>query len=291
MDQYTLTRSVEKLKELYRLEKITVVADRGLNSGKNLEYLCEGGHDFAISYTLKRSPDAFKALVWQSEGWKDRLDPETGNLSFRSKVVDQVLDVKVTADPEEKKKGTPKKYAKKKIPGRVHLTWSAKRAAKDRGNRERILERLKKRLDKPYQLKAAMKRGCNQYMQMELETEDWKLDEAKIEESARYDGYYAIITNNLSLSTDEVIKIYGGLWKVKESFRILKTDLRACPVFVWTDEHIQGHFAFCYVILCLLRYLQYLWNEDHTESISAANLMEAIRDPLALFRENSRTIS
>lgn len=286
MDQNTLTRSVEKLKELYRLEKITVVADRGLNSGKNLEYLCEGGHDFVISYTLKRSPDAFKALVWQSDGWKDRLDPETGNLSFRSKVVDQVLEVKVPIEPEEnppeKKKGRPKKYAKKKIPVRIHLTWSAKRAAKDKGDRERILERLKKRLDKPYQLKAAMKRGCNQYLQMELETEDWKLDEAKIEESARYDGYYAIITNNLGLSTDEVIKIYGGLWKIEESFRILKTDLRACPVFVWTDEHIQGHFAICYISLCMMRYLQYLWNEDHAESISAAHLMEAIREPLAV---------
>jgi len=81
---------------------------------------------------------------------------------------------------------------------KIHLTWSSRRAAKDKADRERMLERLKKRLDKPYQLKAALRRGCNQYLEMELDTENWKLDESKIIEAARYDGYYAIITNNLS---------------------------------------------------------------------------------------------
>lgn len=86
-------------------------------------------------------------------------------------------------------------------------------------DRERVLEKLRKRLDKPYQLKAAIRRGSNQFLQMELDTDDWKLDEAKIEEATRYDGYYAFITNNQSLTTEHVIKIYSGLWKIEESFR------------------------------------------------------------------------
>jgi transposase len=286
MDQSTLTKSVDKLKALYRLDRITVVADRGLNSGSNLEYLCEGGHDFVISYTLKRSPDAFKELVWGVDGWQDTVDRETGEISFRSKTIEQALEVKVPVHPEanptEKKRGRPKKYNIEKIPVKIHLTWSAKRAAKDRSDRERMLERLRKRLDKPYQLKAAVKRGCNQFLQMELDTADWKLDEAKIAEAARYDGYYAVITNNLNLSTEQVSTIYGGLWKIEESFRILKTDLRACPVFVWNDEHIKGHFAMCFISLCILRYAQYLLGEAHQESVSAARIMEAIHEPLVL---------
>ena len=286
MDQNTLTRSVEKLKSLYRLEKITVVADRGLNSGSNLEYICKGGHDFVISYTLKRSPDSFKELVWNDDGWQDIVDLATGEITSRSKIVEQTLEVKVPIDKDdgsaEKKRGRPRKYDIKKIPVKIHLTWSAKRAAKDRSDRERILERLKKRLDKPYQLKAAVKRGCNQFLQMELDTDNWKLDEMKIEEAARYDGYYAIITNNLTLSTDQVSKIYGGLWKIEESFRILKTDLRARPVFVWNDEHIKGHFAMCFISLCMLRYVQYLLENSIGKSVSAAQIMEAIQDPLIL---------
>jgi len=286
MDQSTLTRSVEKLKSLYRLDKITVIADRGLNSGSNLEYLCEGGHDFVISYTLKRSPDTFKQLVWNKDGWQDKVDPETGEISFQSKVVEQTLEVKVPLAPEdsstEKKRGRPKKYSKEKIPVKIHLTWSAKRAAKDKSDRERMLEKLRKRLDKPYQLKAAIKRGCNQFLQMELDTNGWRLNEAKIEEAARYDGYYAVITNNLNLSTEQVSTIYGGLWKIEESFRILKTDLRACPVFVWNDEHIKGHFAMCFISLCILRYAQYLLGEAHKENASAARIMDAIHEPLVL---------
>lgn len=286
MDQSTLTQSVENLKNLYRLDKITVVADRGLNSGSNLEYLCKGGHDFVISYTLKRSPDAFKELVWKGDGWRDVIDPDTGKTTFRSKVVEQSLEVKVPIVRDEttteKKRGRPKKYTNENIPVKIHLTWSAKRAAKDRSDRERMLERLRKRLDKPYQLKAAIKRGCNQFLQMEIDTEDWKLDEAKIEEAARYDGYYAVITNNLDLSTEQVSRIYGGLWKIEESFRILKTDLRARPVFVWNDEHIKGHFAMCFISLCILRYAQYLLEEVEGKSISAAQIMQAIQDPLVL---------
>ena len=286
MDQSTLTKSVEKLKELYKLDKITVVADRGLNSGKNLEYLYNGGHDFVISYTLKKSADAFKELVWNEEGWEETVDKETGEITFRSKIVKHNLEVKVPIDTNElitiKKRGRPKKYTIENIPVNIHLTWSAKRAKKDRSDRERILERLKKRLDKPYQLKAAIKRGCNQFLEMEVDTKDWKLDEAKIEEAARYDGYYAIITNNLDLSTEEVSKTYGGLWKIEESFKVLKSDIRACPVFVWNDEHIKGHFGMCFISLCMLRYAQYLLEVEEEKSISANRIMESIQEPLAL---------
>lgn len=286
MDQSTLSRSVERLKALYNLEKITVVADRGLNSGTNLEMLVNGGHDFVISYTLKRSSQDFKSLIWDEEGWALTYDSESGELVSTSKIVGQMLEVKVpitqAEEPEIKKRGRPKKYNVETIPVNIHLTWSAKRATKDRSDRERMLERLRKRMDKPYQLKAAIKKGCNQYLQMELDTNNWQIDEAKIEEAARYDGYYAIITNNLTLGTDKVSKIYGGLWKIEESFRILKTDLRARPVFVWSDNHIRGHFAMCYISLCIMRYAQHVLKKAHGESVSAAQIMDAIHEPLAI---------
>jgi len=92
----------------------------------------------------------------------------------------------------------------------------------------------------------------------------------------------AVITNNLELDTQSVCKIYGGLWKIEESFRILKSDLRARPVFVWSDEHIKGHFAMCFISLCMLRYAQYLLETEKHVSVSARTIMEAIREPLVL---------
>ncbi len=286
MDQNTLVDAVNNLKAVYRLDKITIVADRGLNSGANLNYLVENEHDFVISYTLKRSSADFKALVFAADSWTLVLDETTGELVSKSKIIDHQLDVKVPLDPAKqetvKKRGRPRKYEIKTHAVKIHLTWSAKRAAKDRMDRERILERLRQRLDKPYQLKAAIRRGSNQYLQMELDTKNWQLDEAKIEEAARYDGYYAVITNKLSLDTEAVVKIYSGLWKIEESFRVLQTDLRACPVFVWNDEHVKGHFAMCFIALCIVRYTQYLLERHQGRSVSAAYIMSAIRDPLAL---------
>jgi transposase len=74
---------------------------------------------------------------------------------------------------------------------------------------------------------------------MDLDSQDFTLDERRIEEAARYDGYYAVVTDRLDMSTEEAMEIYRGQWKIEESFRVLKTDLRARPVFVWTDEHIN----------------------------------------------------
>ena len=288
MDQSTLTKSVERLKELYHLEKITVVADRGLNSGSNLGYLCSQNHDFVISYTLKKSTQEFKDLALDPTGWTStEVNKETGEILSMEKEVVQSIEYKTlipqntvaTGEPSLKKKGRPRKYEVHTVSVKIHLTWSAKRAAKDRGDRERMLERLNKKLDKPYQLKASVKRGVNQFLEMQLETDDWKISEEKVRESEKYDGYYAIITNNLELTTKQAVGIYRGLWRIEESFRILKTDLKASPTFVWTDQHIQGHFALCFLALTVMRYLQYRIMEAGGEQISANELMEVIDHP------------
>lgn len=285
MDQNTLTRAVEKLKAKYHLEKIVIVADRGLNGGENLEFLCREGHDFVISYTLKRSSQELKAMALDPDGWSVTTDEKSGEILGKSKILEQVLKVKVPKTEEEsivlKKRGRPRKYELVEIPVKIHLTWTAKRAAKDKADRERMIDKLKKRLDRPYQLKADLKRGRNQYLKLDVDTQSCCLDEERIAEAQKYDGYYAVITNNLDYSTEEVSNIYGGLWQIEETFRVLKTDLQARPVFVWSDQHIQGHFMLCYLCLSILRYAQYLLLHEKNEKVSASKIMDAFRSPLA----------
>ncbi|GAP39085.1 IS1634 family transposase [Flexilinea flocculi] len=283
MDQTTLTKAVEKLKRLYNLDKITIVADRGLNSGTNLEFLYNSGHDFVISYTLKKSPQAFRNLVFNDTDWKEIRDNKTGEVLSKSKISEEYLEVHVPIDNSKKtdtpkKRGRPKKYDMMRVPVKIHMTWTKERATKDRLDREQLLAKLGKRLDKPYQLKADMRRGCNQFLAMELDTSDWMIDNAKVAESERFDGYYAYITNNLDLDTAKVTGIYRGLWKIEESFRVLKTDLQARPVFVWNDAHIRGHFLLCYLCLCIIRYIQFLWNQQYKTSISAEDIMRSVRE-------------
>ncbi len=75
-------------------------------------------------------------------------------------------------------------------------------------------------------------------------------------------------------------EIYKGSWKIEESFRVLKKNLNACPMFVRDDEHVKGHFVMCYVSLSLTRYIQYLIKTKGTASTEL--IMQAITDPVAL---------
>ncbi len=297
MDQNTLVDSISKLKAVYGLEGITIVADRGMNANDNLLFLHGGGYHFVVSYTLKRSKQEFRdAVLNDGTPWEvEHFDAKTGQLTYASKVLKQTVDAKVELTAEEvemlkiqrkleKKRGRCPKYRKEKIEANVHVTYSMKRADKDAGDRNRMIERLKSKLEDPGKLKAAMKRGGNQYLQMDMDTDGATLDEAKILDAARFDGYYAVVTDRLELTTDEVMAIYRGQWKIEESFRVLKTDLQARPVFVWTDGHIKGHFAMCYVSLCIIRYLQYYMQEKGMDVLSAEEIMKAICDPLVLLQ-------
>ena len=295
MDQNTLADSISRLKGLYGLNGITVVADRGMNANDNLLFLHGGGYHFVISYTLKRSRQEFRDAVFGDDTpWAvERYDSETGQLAYASKVLKQSVSAKVELTPEEvealkvqrkleKKRGRCPKYREEKIDAHVHVTYSQKRADKDAGDRNRMLERLKAKLENPGKLKAAMRRGGNQYLQMDMDTENATLDERKIVEAARFDGYYAVVTDRLELTTEEVMVIYRDQWKIEESFRVLKTDLQARPVFVWDDNHVKGHFAMCYLRVCIMRYLQYLMAENSMVVLSAEEIMRAISQPRAL---------
>ncbi len=66
-------------------------------------------------------------------------------------------------------------------------------------------------------------------------------------------GYYSIVTSELKLSDSEIIKIYRGLWEIEESFKIIKSEFRARPIFASTEEHIDAHFLICFVSLLIFR--------------------------------------
>ena len=280
MDQQTLETAVKELKHRYRLDKIVVVADRGLNGQDNLVHLLREGHSFVFAYTLKRSSVALQTLALDQFNWKiTAVDKNTGEVLRMEKVLEQNMDIKVELTDEEKAelighRGRPRQYKTIEIPVSIHLTWTAERAKKDRQDRERVLAKVRSMLERPGAIKQSVKRGKNQYLDINIDTGTVGLDESKIAHQAKFDGYYAIITNEKDYSTDKVCQLYGGLWKIEESFRVLKTDLAASPVFVWRDDRVLGHFTLCFMALCFIRYAQYLLEESGKGSISAAVLMD-----------------
>ena len=86
------------------------------------------------------------------------------------------------------------------------------------------------------------------------------LDEDKVSEDAKYDGYFCLITSEIDYDYKKILEVYGSLWKIEESFRITKNELETRPIYLSTESHINGHFIICFVALLVIRMLQYKMN-------------------------------
>jgi len=99
-----------------------------------------------------------------------------------------------------------------------------------------------------------------------------------IDDEMVYDGFYAVCSN-LEGDSSEIIKINKGRWKIEECFRIMKTELKARPVFLSRDDRIKAHFLTCYLALLIYRLLEKRLNQRFTcsEIITALRSMRFIR--------------
>lgn len=293
MDQNTLTDSILELEELYGFKNITVVADRGMNSADNLIFISDNSHHFVVSYTLKKASKDIKDKCLGGDWTHIEYDELTGEITYASKTIGTKVCAKILMTQEEyeqtkkeriekKIKGAYPKYKTVEIPANIHVTYSKKRAMKDKSDRDRAIEKAKKRASSKSSVNSSIRYGVNKYLKLELDGSSIELNTEKIREEEKYDGYYAVITDKMEMSVDEAMDIYKGQWKIEECFRILKTDLEARPVFVWTDDHIKGHFIMCYVCLCIIRYIQYMMKDNNMEVMSAERIMNCIKDPVVV---------
>ena len=101
------------------------------------------------------------------------------------------------------------------------------------------------------------------------------LNTNKINEDLSYAGYNLLVTPELDKSAQEIYEVYHGLWRIEESFRIMKTYLEARPVYLQKEESIYGHFLICYLSLVVLRLLELkVFNDE----LSSSELISFIRE-------------
>ncbi|TFZ39136.1 IS1634 family transposase [Soehngenia longivitae] len=255
-DFKTLVPVIEKLKKTYGIKKIIITADRGLNSKQNLAYLKSEGYDYVMAYKIRSSSRAVKEMVLgddykeESSEFKWKLCKFENTVSYQGEKV--------------------------KLEDNMLITWSLKRAQKDRKDRERLIEKSKKLVESPSALKAEMKKGGKKYVQLSLAIEEpLRFNEKQKEIDEKFDGYYGIQFSDKSLSPEKVLDIYNGLWKIEESFKVLKSNLEARPIYVWTESSIKGHFVMCYLALVLERYLEYKLRQKGID-LSTEKIQEAI---------------
>ena len=252
----TLYPVIKDLKEKYKLKKVIVAADRGLNSGKNLLLLKELGLDYVMAYKLKGAKKEIKEKLFE--------DGYTIEKEFKYKLIEYVKEIRVDGKAE-------------KIQDNLLLGYSEKRDKKDKADRQRLLDKADKLLNNPSMMKQELKKGGKKFIKVTKGNLDIELDVKQIEEAEKMDGFFAIEYSQKELTGREVREIYGSLWKIEDSFRVLKTNLEARPIFVWSEKRIRAHFLICYLALVIERYLEKLL-KDNNVNLSTAKIQEAIRN-------------
>lgn len=255
----TLEPILLKLKEKYGLKNVIITADRGLNSKSNLARIRNLGFNYVMAYKIRSSSKELEKVIFNNKDYR-KLN---NNIYAKEHLITQ--EVKLN----------DKKYS---FNDKLLITYSAKRAQKDRADRERLVDKAIKLSEKTSYVKSELKKGGKKYLNINISNGDVELNEQRITEDSKYDGYYAIVSSEHGLNDQEIIDIYTGLWKIEESFRVLKTNLKARPTFVYSENSVRGHFLVCFIALIIQRLLEYklrLKNIDYSTKIIQDSIKSA----------------
>jgi len=83
------------------------------------------------------------------------------------------------------------------------------------------------------------------------------INQDAIDKDLRFAGYNLLVTSEIKMTDEDIYSTYHNLWRIEESFKIMKSDLDTRPVFLQKEDSIKGHFLICYLAVLLERILQF----------------------------------
>lgn len=261
---------IERIKREYEDCRIIFVADRGLNTSDNIYWLNGDNKSdvnerdgYVYGQTIRGADAEFKSFVL-SGGYKTDIIYDDGDkvtFKHKSRIYPKELHVNVT-------KPGSKKPAKKsvKVDQKQMVYYSEKYAKKQKADRDAMIARANDLIKYPKKYDRVTAKGSAAYVKNIafdkstgeiIDGRSLELDMEKINEEEKYDGYYSIVTSELQMKDEEMRKVYRGLTKIEDSFKITKTFFESRPVYVRTNDHIDAHFATCFLALVLERLLEH----------------------------------
>jgi len=227
---HTLIPALKRLREKYNVKNVVYVADSGMFNKNNLaelDNLEQEKINYIVGARIKNLP---KLLT------KQILKP-----SNYTKINDEI---KVATFEHNNRK--------------LVVSYSAKRARKDAHDREKGIEKLRKKLAKSKSVKTQLSnQGYKKYLTITGES-SININEEKIKEDAKWDGLKGLIVDkHNNLRNEEILQQYSNLWQVEESFRITKHDLKIRPVYHFKKERVKAHLAISFMAYSLVRHLEY----------------------------------
>ncbi|SEA68693.1 Transposase [Arachidicoccus rhizosphaerae] len=206
----TMLPIVDAFVAQFKLKDFVVVADSGLMNKKNIKLLEDAKYKYILGARIKNGPVCL-------QNWILSLDK-----------TESVF------------------YDKKLEKSRLIIGYSAKRAKKDKYNREKGIKRLKAAFKTGKVTKENInKRGYNKFLEI-ADDVTIKISDAKIQEDEKWDGLKGYLTNT-DLPAQQVYEQYNGLWVVERAFRIAKGTIELRPMFHFSPKRIEAHVTICFV--------------------------------------------
>ncbi len=270
-EKITLRPTLKNTKSNFGIDRTIVVADRGLNTSDNIFFLAGKNDDksnkdgYVYGQSVLSSDKEFKEWVLnQNEYITDIFTEDGEEIYFKHKSRIYAKTIQIERDGKRKNKYTV--YQKQMV------YYSKKYADKQKYERDLVIAKAKDLINNPGKYTRATSVGAAGFINNisfdkttgEVIYKDLSLNIDKIKELEKFDGYYSIVTSEKDLSDKEIRDIYSGLWKIEETFKITKSDLKTRPVYVWTKEHIEAHFLTCFISLVILRLLQQKTNYKYS---------------------------
>ena len=262
-----------------------VVADKGMMSYYNILRIRKDRNGYVISQSIRKSDRDTVDFALKDEGWRDTVDKESGEVVYRVKERTIPRTASSYGDVDGKRHSGA--YNERQI-----FVWSKKYAERAKHDRQKAVDKAREaegRRSKDYK---DSNYGKNKYLvksaivggkSVEADAFEYVFDEDRLREDEKLDGYYIICTNvvgadpinkeqpsdkcwyskdgfltfNREVTAEEIVDIYGGLWKIEETFKVSKTGMiNLRPVFHSRQDRIRAHFLLCFVSLVIERLLE-----------------------------------
>lgn len=255
-EQTTLKPIEQRIMRDYEKSKFVVCCDAGLSSFANRQFNSIQGRAFITVQSLKKMKDFQKQWALEPKGWKLQGQSKIYNL-------DDIL-----ADPEAEAKYLNSVFYKERwfnedgLEQRYIVSFSLKYKLYQEALRTEHIERAQKIIERG----GLRRKGSNDpsrfVSQLYFDDEGVICDESlaylnqqRIQDEASYDGFYCVATN-LEDPAEVILKANRQRWEIEESFRILKSEFKARPVYLSRDDRIMAHFLICFMALYIFRILE-----------------------------------
>lgn len=279
-------------------------ADAGLGSFNIRKFNSLGGRAFIVTQSVKKLSDVLKEAIFEGGDYRLLSDDSPVSLSamkefdrfaeknrplyedFAYKVIpaDHVVDLGLYEEKQYKNGKTKLVKATGVLKQKVIVTFSRKMMEYQRMVRNRQIERTRillatndpEEIKKgPNDVKRFMKRIAKTKAGETVQV-SYILDEAKIAEEEKYDGFYAVATN-LDDKTKDILAISKKRYQIEDCFRIMKTNFSARPVNHRNPDRIRAHFLICYTALLIYRLLECKLH-DQGIHVTTDNLLATLKN-------------